>query len=100
MSHDGQTDTLDELNDDGSLSRLGLDPGEVVAPSLIHEGHGSRVYRIGTARRSLILKRFTESAQGNEVQAYALLQEHSVPTLVTRGWTENAILLEDLESGP
>ena len=100
MSHGGQTDSLDELHNDGTLTRLGLDPAEVVQASLIHEGHASRVYRIGTAQGSLILKRLTESAQGNEVQAYALLQKHSVPTLVTRGWTENAILLEDLESSP
>jgi hypothetical protein len=100
VSHDGQPDSLDELRDDGTLSRLGLDPTEVVEASLIHEGHGSRLYRIGTARGSLILKRLAESAEGNEVQAYALLQKHSVPTLVTRGSTENAILLEDLESSP
>ena len=100
MSQDCETDSLGELADNCDLRRLGIDPADVAEASLIHEGPGSRVYRIVTARGSLILKWFTESAQANEVRCYALLQRHSVPTLATRGWTEDAILLEDLESSP
>lgn len=98
MSQDRETDSLGELADNCDLSRLGIDPAEVAEASPVHDGHGSRVYRIVTARGSLILKWFAESAQANEVRCYALLQRHGVPTLATHGWAEDAILLEDLES--
>jgi len=81
------------------LAQLGLQPERVGAITLIHAQHGHRLYRLHYSGRSFVLKWFP-TAGDVELQSYALLRAHAVPTLPVHGCAEQAILLEDLLASP
>jgi len=79
------------------LRRLGLDPLEVRDLSLISRGSRSRVYRLRMGAQRSVLKWYPEGAT-HEPQAYALLGALRVPTLTLLAHSDDALLLEDLET--
>lgn len=81
------------------LAQLGLQPERVGAITLLHAQHGHRLYRLDYSKHSFVLKWFP-AAKDVELQSYALLQAHAVPTLPVHGCAEQAILLEDLLASP
>lgn len=85
---------------DVDLRSLGLAPGAITRVTVLSEQHGHAVYRVTLGERSLALKWFPDPTLAAEVRAYALLQEHRVPTLPVHGQAANALLLEDLETSP
>ena len=82
-------------------AQLGVDPGRVTRSEALSERHGHRIWRLHTSARSYILKWFAkETSEAVEVAAYRLLAEWRVPTLPVHGMTDQALLLEDLQSSP
>jgi hypothetical protein len=79
------------------LANLSLGIPKANSIDLIHQKHGSTLYRVRMDNRSYILKWFSEAAESIEVRCYSLLAEYGVPTLPVHWQTENALLLEDLE---
>ena len=92
--------TVNRLPTARELRRLGLNPRRITQIALMNQRHGHRICRLEYGEQSFVLKWLAESRHGDEVRAYALLREHSVPTLPVYGWTENALLLEDLSTSP
>ena len=80
------------------LRRLGLDHEEIVAVEDIHAKGTSRLDRITTNDRAFVLKQ--TAPNDVEVRCYDLLARLGVPTLTVYARTEQAILLEDLQSSP
>lgn len=81
------------------LIQLGLQPERVNDITLLHARHGHRLYRLRYAATSFVLKWFPV-ANDVELQSYALLRAHNIPTLPVHGCAEQAILLEDLLTSP
>lgn len=82
------------------LRTLGIDPKKVRRIELIHQEHGSRLYRVHWNTKSSILKLFKDATEATEIQSYKLLQRLKVPTLALHGWAQKALLLEDLATSP
>ena len=91
---------MDALPETFNPCCLGLDPADLTQAKLIHQKHGSHIYRVKCGSRSFVLKWFSDAARDIEVQSYALLEKLRVPTLPVYGMTENALLLEDLVASP
>jgi hypothetical protein len=91
---------MNELPEKLDLDRLGIDPPSTAQLRLIHEGHGSRLYRVKCRGRWIVIKWLADPAESIEIRAYALLEGLGVPTLPVHGRTENALALEDLGAGP
>ena len=64
---------------------------------LLNRKDDHALYRVTLAGSSYLMKWFTE-ARSSEIAAYRLLQQYGVPTLPLQGKSEQALLLEDLES--
>ena len=80
--------------------QLGVDPDRITRSEALSERHGHRIWRLHTSEMSYILKWFPDDALAVEVAAYRLLSEWQVPTLPVHGMTDQALLLEDLQSSP
>ena len=78
------------------LSDLGIDASAARQAELIHEGHGSRLYRLTAEGRSVVVKWFADADDAIEVRAYELLARLGVPTLPVHGRSDSALALEDL----
>ncbi len=91
---------MNESNVISHLRALGIDPKKVRRIELIHQKHGNRLYRVYSNTKSSILKLFKDAAETTEIQSYELLQRLKVPTLALHGWTQKALLLEDLTGSP
>ena len=83
----------------GTLAKMGADPSRLGMVQLIQERHGNRLFRIALEGSSCILKVFGGPDSNREVWAYSLLEDLGVPTLRVMGRTNEALLLEDLETG-
>jgi hypothetical protein len=73
-----------------------IDCIQQITPLRQRDDHG--VYRVKAQNRSFVLKYFQTPIHPKEIQVYALLQKHGVPTLPCYAMTDNCILLEDLLS--
>lgn len=73
-------------------------PHRVEKVAVLRERKQHAVYRIYTQKDSFVLKCFQPQSVAKEIQVYDLLQENKIPTLPCYGITDNALLLEDLES--
>ena len=82
------------------LRILDIDPKKVRRIELIHREHGNRLYRVHWNAKSSILKLFKGATEATEIQNYELLQRLKVRTLGVHGWTQKALLLEDLATSP
>lgn len=79
--------------------QLGVDPGRITRSETLSERHGHQIWRLHTPERPYILKWFPDDTLAAvEVAAYRLLAEWQVPTLPVYGMTDQALLLEDLQS--
>nr|WP_289768256.1 hypothetical protein [uncultured Acetatifactor sp.] len=73
--------------------------------SLIRSKAGISLYRVEcvehveSERKNLILKVFENQEDAREIGNYLMLSELEIPTLPLLGFTKNAILLPDVESG-
>ena len=67
--------------------------------SLIRSKSGISVYRIESEGEKYILKVFEKREDAREIDNYRLLSKLEIPTLPLLGYTENAILLPDVDSG-
>jgi hypothetical protein len=85
-----------QLPAQGELRALGLSPAAVRGVRLLRQEHGHAVYRLTRGHRSFILKWFADPEQAVEIWAYALFEQHGVPTLPVHGRTAGTLLLEDL----
>jgi hypothetical protein len=74
-------------------------PGEPQNLALLRESPNHRVLRVHCAGSSFILKSF-HSAPVLELQVYALLDSLDVPVLPLLARSDQALLLEDLETSP
>ena len=81
-----------------TVTKMGADPSRLGKVQLIQERHGNRLFRIALEGSSCILKVFGDPDANREVRAYSLLEDLGVPTLRVMGRTNNALLLEDLET--
>ncbi len=79
------------------FAELGFDPFEVHDLTLVSRRHGSRLYRLRYNHRSYVLKWQAEGGT-TEPHAYQLLESLRVPTLTLYARTEDAVLVEDLDS--
>ena len=66
--------------------------------TLIRAKAGVCVYRVKSEGKRLILKVFEKEEDTREIQNYLILSELGIPTLPLLGYTENAILLPDVEA--
>ena len=66
--------------------------------TLIRAKDGVCVYRVKSEGKRLILKVFEKEEDTREIQNYLILSELGIPTLPLLGYTENAILLPDVEA--
>jgi hypothetical protein len=71
---------------------MGLSPDDL---ALIHEGHGSKVFRVACAGKSYVLKLGSGHNMAHELACYRILARCRVSTPVVHGHTEAAILIED-----
>lgn len=79
-----------------AFERIGLEGIDDV--SIIRQRELHTVYRVYTTTGTFIVKCFLSSPPVKEIQVYSLLQENGIRTLPLYGSTENAIILEDLDS--
>lgn len=77
-----------------------LKPASIRQVSLLRETGSHLVCRVTCGQDSYILKWFKEGAARVELQVYALLSQVGVETLPVHGRSEQALLLEDLNSSP
>lgn len=66
--------------------------------SLIRSKAGISLYRVESEGKKLILKVFENQEDAREIENYQMLSKLEIPTLPLLGYTENAILLPDVES--
>ncbi len=67
--------------------------------SLICSKSGISLYRVESEGKKLILKVFEKQEDTREIDNYLILSKLGIPTLPLLGYTKNAILLPDVESG-
>jgi hypothetical protein len=79
------------------LGSLGVHPEEVEDMILLRQKVGHSVYRLICRQDSYILKWFAEP-NVVELKTYALLEEIGIPTLPVYARSDQALLLEDLQS--
>jgi hypothetical protein len=82
------------------LSRVGLNPSDIKAVTLLRRRPGHGLFRIHDGNRSLVLKWFADATHAVEPRAYELLARLAVPTLPIHGHTAQSLLLEDLAVSP
>lgn len=66
--------------------------------SLIRSKAGISLYRVESEGKKLILKVFEKQEDTREIDNYLMLSKLEIPTLPLLSYTENAILLPDVES--
>lgn len=66
--------------------------------SLIRTKAGISLYRVESEGKKLILKVFENREDTREIDNYRMLSKLKIPTLPLLGYTQNAILLPDVES--
>ena len=66
--------------------------------SLIRSKAGISLYRVEAEGRKLILKIFGKKEDAREIDNYLMLSKLGIPTLPLLGYTQNAILLPDVEA--
>lgn len=66
--------------------------------SLIRTKAGISLYRVESEGKKLILKVFENQEDAREIDNYLMLSKLKIPTLPLLGYTQNAILLPDVES--
>ena len=80
-----------------ALKELGLTSLETVTISKIRDKDGIFLYRIYTGEETYVLKYFINEAFKREIQNYKILSDLGIATIKVVSYTENALLLEDLE---
>ena len=80
---------------DSIFQKLGL---HVETAELIRSKAGVSVYRLEASGKRLILKLFADPEDRREITNYRLLGELGIPTLPVLGYTEEAILLLDVNA--
>jgi len=80
-----------------ALEELGLTSLETVTISKIRDKDGIFLYRIYTGEETYVLKYFINEAFKREILNYKILSDLGIPTIKVVSYTENALLLEDLE---
>ena len=66
---------------------------------LMRSKAGISLYRVESEGKKLILKVFENQENAREIDNYLLLSKLDIPTLSLLGYTQNAILLPDVEAG-
>ncbi len=78
------------------LAQLGLDPGQGVSVSLLHEKHGHRLFHVVTHHGDAFVLKLFSAGDTAEIQAYHLLRSLGIQTLPVRAVTDHALLLENV----
>lgn len=75
---------------------LGMDSMSIGHVDKLSERHGHIIWRVMIGEQVFILKWFPKTSAKVEIDSYLLLTELVVPTITLFGYTEQALLLEDL----
>lgn len=79
------------------LRILGLTDRNSIDFQEIRNKDGIYLYRVKYKDDFFVLKYFLNDEYAREIKSYSMLKELGVPTIKSFGFTENSILLEDLE---
>lgn len=80
------------------LNKIGLNILHEIKVEEIRNKDGISLFRIKTNKNSYILKYFANEEYKREIANYKILKELGIKTIKDYGYTENSILLEDLET--
>lgn len=79
------------------LNRLGFNNLDEIETTEIRNKDGIYLFRITTNKNSYVLKYFINDEYKREIKNYEILKELDVKTIKDYGYTDRAILLEDLK---
>lgn len=79
------------------LEKLGLVNKDYISLQEIRNKDGVYLYRVKYNDEFYVLKYFINDEFKREIENYSILKELNIPTIKVFGYTENALLLEDLE---